>query len=494
VHRTRVSRHTCTLIIALFAIAGALPAGASAEPATGWWYSPYSVAGVRGSTDLVFYDPDASTVEFQAYYAEDPTDPSTAGWHFLGWGAQDEYDQWKLTWDTTGIPDQAMEDPVELIAWPYYADTAADEPVYTSVDIRNEWAAEQIDRSPDSTIESGDTIQAWFDVKNIGVYAWSRNNVFLALTESHDRDSPFRAESWFAPRRPATLDRAEVQPGETTHMSFALKAPAVDEPQEFVEWYEPVAEGTAWLHSPVWDGAIVYTVLPARAPEVRFVAAPGRLTSGAPADFRIEATDNFAVRDLTVAIGDRRTTATATGDGKTYTATLPTSGLPDGVQRATATATDVGGRTGTSTFDIELSTPRPPLPPVVVRPPRVPLFNVAWGMPREGRPRIRWARVTSVLPRSRVDVRCIARCPRPYSSAQRARAGARCRIGRQRVRRCVTLPGFPYRVRQKTRFRVIVSRSDRTAVAKVYVFRGRAVTPVSERCVEPRSAAVLPCP
>lgn len=48
----------------------------------------------------------ASGVQFDAYYADDPTNPATLSWHVLGNANQTSGDKWSLIYDTKAIPDQ----------------------------------------------------------------------------------------------------------------------------------------------------------------------------------------------------------------------------------------------------------------------------------------------------------------------------------------------------------------------------------------------------
>jgi hypothetical protein len=50
-----------------------------------------------------------SGVAMRAYYATDPRDATTRGWHDLG-NATQQGNAWQLTWDTTTIPDQGQPD------------------------------------------------------------------------------------------------------------------------------------------------------------------------------------------------------------------------------------------------------------------------------------------------------------------------------------------------------------------------------------------------
>jgi hypothetical protein len=69
--------------------------------------APAPSSTVSGTVSLLVSAPNAGGVVIDAYYATDPRDPSTRGWHPLGTAVQSG-DSWSLDWDTTTIPDQGF--------------------------------------------------------------------------------------------------------------------------------------------------------------------------------------------------------------------------------------------------------------------------------------------------------------------------------------------------------------------------------------------------
>jgi hypothetical protein len=62
---------------------------------------------VSGSVPLLASAPRAGGVAFEAYYATDPRDAATRGWHELG-SATPSDASWVFEWDTTKVPDQGF--------------------------------------------------------------------------------------------------------------------------------------------------------------------------------------------------------------------------------------------------------------------------------------------------------------------------------------------------------------------------------------------------
>jgi hypothetical protein len=68
--------------------------------------SPMPDSVATGSVNLRVRASGAAGVRFDAYYATDPYDISTVGWHNIGVGVHSTSNDWSLNWDTTAIPDQ----------------------------------------------------------------------------------------------------------------------------------------------------------------------------------------------------------------------------------------------------------------------------------------------------------------------------------------------------------------------------------------------------
>ncbi len=75
-------------------------------PPTGW-LSPAADATLSGTVELVF-EPfrDVDAVTFTAYYATDPSNIHSVGWHPIGNGVRQSNGTFTLQWNTASIPDQ----------------------------------------------------------------------------------------------------------------------------------------------------------------------------------------------------------------------------------------------------------------------------------------------------------------------------------------------------------------------------------------------------
>jgi hypothetical protein len=71
------------------------------------WQSPQPSAVVSGSVQLVFQPfPDVDTVSFSAYYAANPANVATVGWHAIGNGTRQPNGTFTLSWNSASICDQ----------------------------------------------------------------------------------------------------------------------------------------------------------------------------------------------------------------------------------------------------------------------------------------------------------------------------------------------------------------------------------------------------
>ncbi len=71
------------------------------------WQTPAANAVVNGNVELVF-EPfaDVDAVSFSAYYATNPADISTVGWHAIGAGTRQANGTFTLSWNSASICDQ----------------------------------------------------------------------------------------------------------------------------------------------------------------------------------------------------------------------------------------------------------------------------------------------------------------------------------------------------------------------------------------------------
>jgi hypothetical protein len=69
---------------------------------------PPAGATVQGVAPIVLHGSSVTGVEISAYYATNPTDVHTVGWHVLGRASQvgGQVDRWAFQWDTRSVPDQ----------------------------------------------------------------------------------------------------------------------------------------------------------------------------------------------------------------------------------------------------------------------------------------------------------------------------------------------------------------------------------------------------
>lgn len=71
------------------------------------WQSPAAETTLTGLVNLVYEAfPNVDRVDFSAYYATNPADITTVGWHTIGSGTQQPDKTWRLQWDSSHIADQ----------------------------------------------------------------------------------------------------------------------------------------------------------------------------------------------------------------------------------------------------------------------------------------------------------------------------------------------------------------------------------------------------
>lgn len=110
------------------------------------------------------------------------------------------------------------------------------------------WGAQWREQSEYLTLEPGQEAELWVRYQNRGRRRWrpdGDNPVRLGTDEPQDRDSPFFLEgAWISPQR-ATAVQGEVASGEVGTFRFTLRAP--DDPGDYRESFNPVAEGGGWM-------------------------------------------------------------------------------------------------------------------------------------------------------------------------------------------------------------------------------------------------------
>ena len=104
------------------------------------------------------------------------------------------------------------------------------------------------DVSP-SVLRPGEQAVGRFYLKNTGAEIWRKDRYPLRLGTSNprDRNSPFHTPgSWVSPNRVANVKEDVVRPGETGTFEVVFTAP--DQPGQYQEYFNPVAEGLTWLN------------------------------------------------------------------------------------------------------------------------------------------------------------------------------------------------------------------------------------------------------
>jgi len=194
-------------------------------------------------------------------------------------------DQWTIPLDRSHImghgeaPDCSDHtDPGSGWDWDHYMDLiqTGGNPVY---------GATYVASSFPERMQSGEEAVVWFEFQNDSNVTWGLNETRLGTAEPQDRESAFYLDgNWLSPSRPTGADHSDYAPGAVGRFTFAVQAPEVSEPTEFVEHFQPVQEGRAWFGPTV---AMTITVVPVGwedpPPEVPWPgpreAAPGSLAS-----------------------------------------------------------------------------------------------------------------------------------------------------------------------------------------------------------------------
>ncbi|HRY59976.1 MAG TPA: N-acetylmuramoyl-L-alanine amidase [Patescibacteria group bacterium] len=100
-----------------------------------------------------------------------------------------------------------------------------------------------VSQSPHLTLNTGDTVQVWIDLKNTGDTNWEKNSlspVRLATNNPRDRTSAFISSNRIS------LNDNIVYPGNTTRFSFSITAPGT--PGVYKEYFTLVRDGVSWFN------------------------------------------------------------------------------------------------------------------------------------------------------------------------------------------------------------------------------------------------------
>jgi hypothetical protein len=122
----------------------------------------------------------------------------------------------------------------------------------------------------DLAIKPLERIQFWVEFKNTGTITWTNSGeyfVAMNVTNPAGRHSAFEDETWKSYYRPATLQQAEVKPGQSGKFEFTLKAPS--EAGSYEESYGLVAEGKAWISGGTIELPIVVVAPPEKGTETQ---------------------------------------------------------------------------------------------------------------------------------------------------------------------------------------------------------------------------------
>lgn len=119
------------------------------------------------------------------------------------------------------------------------------------------YQASKVSQSPNITVNYGDEPTLTLTVRNIGTLPWYReslNPVRLGTLRNRDRYSGFYQSDWFNRNRPATLNEAVVQPGQTGTFTFKIDTTQVWR-SKTREYFGLVAEFDQWFKGfeTYWD-------------------------------------------------------------------------------------------------------------------------------------------------------------------------------------------------------------------------------------------------
>jgi len=96
------------------------------------------------------------------------------------------------------------------------------------------------------TVQPGQTFYAQVSALNVGYQNWGADTR-IGTSNPNDRLSIFRNDSWKTNNRPANLSQSSVIPGQIGTFNFSLTAPL--NPGTYVEYFNPVIDGLAWLNN-----------------------------------------------------------------------------------------------------------------------------------------------------------------------------------------------------------------------------------------------------
>jgi hypothetical protein len=161
--------------------------------------------------------------------------------------------------------------------------------------------AELVSRSPDATLESGEVLDEFVELRNTGTETW--NDVTLG-----------------GPLMVQPVTAATTAPGAVGRFDFKVKAPAVTASTPVHAEFTPSSQAGAWTGA---AATIDYTVLPSEPPRVSSIT-PQLSADGTQVTIGVVATDNVGVaRVILIASGGGAQEVRPDADGRTYRATFP---------------------------------------------------------------------------------------------------------------------------------------------------------------------------
>jgi hypothetical protein len=134
------------------------------------------------------------------------------------------------------------------------------DPFSSTVQIIGPYTATTATPTVNLTMAAGDYTDQTLTFTNVGTATWANSGSFpLKLGLYNQSSSSFKASPWIANNRASLMNEASVAPSATGTFNVRLRAPL--QPGTYTETFAPVAEGTAWVKTPV---AFTITVVPAQ--------------------------------------------------------------------------------------------------------------------------------------------------------------------------------------------------------------------------------------
>ncbi|HUD10507.1 MAG TPA: hypothetical protein VMR28_02420 [Candidatus Saccharimonadales bacterium] len=99
------------------------------------------------------------------------------------------------------------------------------------------------------TVAPGGKIYITLEARNVGYQTWNQSTMHLGTSNPMDRASAFADSSWLGSgdNRPTQLLESSVVPGQDGMFEFEMQAPSTT--GTYNEYFNPVAEGLAWLNN-----------------------------------------------------------------------------------------------------------------------------------------------------------------------------------------------------------------------------------------------------